>query len=575
MQTRGLAVGVLAGLVAVLAALGGRPVAVAAPWSAPVAPEVTSELPCPAWSMYGANQRRTFTTECPSSINRATVGTLVPAWYLDTARPVTASPAVADGVVYVGSWEPAMYAIDAATGTVRWRHVSPPSPGAAFGPIVSSAALADVPFEGGSRRLVIFGSGPRMYALDAADGHEVWVHDASAGLPASPTEYESSPLVHGDLVLVGRDTHNRPTTETGGVRGGLVALDVRTGDVRWTFEPEQEQPGLGCGGVWGSPVLDAPAGRVYAASANCPHEEATWTPYTNAVFALDAATGQPLWSFQPTGPPDDDTDFGATPNLYVDRLGRPTLGAGKKDGTYYALDPATGAERWRRHVQDPLPGVGGFIGSPAVVDGTVVGGTALGLPPYFHGIDGTTGASLFSAGVGPSYGASGGVNGVVFNAALDNLLKAYDASTGQLLWTSPLAGPGSSGPAVSGDMVFIGSGTSSSDLCAKDRPGDELCLLLLDTAVGTLGGVHAFRLLLPGDTSPEAQPAPAPPTSAGPEVTVAGPSAGTLPATGGAAPLWPFGVLAAALLARRRYPLERRARSAASSLRNARRVPRR
>ena len=546
---------VVAALLAALAAPGPTVVA--------QAPPVSSQLPCPAWSMYGATLGRTFSNGCPSPINPETVATLVPAWVLDTAKPVTATPVVVDGVVYVGSWEQAMYALDAETGAVLWRHQSPPQPGATYGPIVSSAAVADVPFDGVVRRLVIFGAGPRLYALDARDGSEVWVHDASAGLPASPTEYESSPLVSGDLVLVGRDTHNEGIEETGGVRGGLVALDVRTGNVRWTFEPEQERVGMGCGGMWGSPVLDPASGFAYIGTANCPHEEfGPWTPYVNAVTAVRISDGTPVWSFQPSGPPDDDTDFGATPNLFVDRNGRQVLGAGKKDGTYYALDPATGALLWQTHVADPAPNVGGFIGSPAVYEGNVFGGTAIGTPPYFHSLDGATGAVRFQGGAGPTYGATAVVNGVAFNSALDDLLKAYDTETGRLLWSAPLTGPGSSSAAIYEDMVFIGAGTSTSDACAKDNPTDDACVFVFDVALATLGGVHAFRLLAPGEeaaapdqSGPSApgggQPAPPPGTAAA--AAGSGSSARSLAATGGGAGLPVAGafLLLAALALRR------------------------
>jgi polyvinyl alcohol dehydrogenase (cytochrome) len=204
-----------------------------------------------------------------------------------------------------------------------------------------------------------------------------------------------------------------------------------------------------------------------------------------------------VWSFQPFTPadhPDDDTDFGATPNLFVDANGRRVLGAGKKDGTYYALDPASGELLWSTHVADPAPNIGGFIGSPAVADGIVVGGTAIGTPPYLHSLDGATGAVRWQGGIGPTYGASAIVNGVAFNAALDDLLKAYDVATGQLLWAAPLSGPGSSGPVVADDMVFIGAGTSTSDACAKDNPTDEACVFFFDAVLATAGGLHAFRL---------------------------------------------------------------------------------
>jgi polyvinyl alcohol dehydrogenase (cytochrome) len=478
----------------------------------PSADQATSQLACPAWSMYGRTLGREFSTDCPSPIDRGSVGRLVPAWTFDTPRPVTATPAVVDGVVYVGSWDAIMWAFDAETGAVRWQHQSPPATGATYGPIVSSAAVADVASPAaGTRRLVIFGSGPRVYALDAIDGSEVWVHDASGGAAGSPTEYESSPVVHGGLVLIGRDTHDEDASQTGGVRGGLVALDILTGEVRWTFEPEQDQPGTGCGGIWGSPVIDPQLGYAFVGAANCPHADSTWTRYTNAVTAVDLETGSPVWSFRPNEPPDDDTDFGATPNLFVDSTGRRVLGAGKKDGTYYALDPATGRLLWSTHLVDPAPNIGGFIGSPAVYGGYVFGGTAIGSPSFFHSLDGATGAVRWEGGVGPTYGATAVVNGVAFNAALDDLLKAYDTDTGQILWTTPLSGPGSSGPAIYEDMVFIGSGTSTSDACGKDNVYDQACFFAFDTALATLGGVHAYRLAPVGEI-------PAPPTFDGPRL---------------------------------------------------------
>jgi outer membrane protein assembly factor BamB len=124
----------------------------------------------------------------------------------------------------------------------------------------------------------------------------------------------------------------------------------------------------------------------------------------------------------------------------------------------------------------------------------VVGGTAIGTPPYLHAIDATTGEVAWQGGIGPTYGASAIVNGVAFNAALDDVLKAYDVATGRLLWLFPLSGPGSSGPAIYDDMVFIGAGTSTSDACAKDNPTDDACVFVFDTALASLGGLHAFRL---------------------------------------------------------------------------------
>ena len=55
--------------------------------------------------------------------------------------------------------------------------------------------------------------------------------------------------------------------------------------------------------------------------------------------------------FHPGPDPHCDFDFGATANLGTAADGTPTfLGVGRKDGTYYSLDPFTGKLRWQRNV---------------------------------------------------------------------------------------------------------------------------------------------------------------------------------------------------------------------------------
>jgi outer membrane protein assembly factor BamB len=252
---------------------------------------------------------------------------------------------------------------------------------------------------------------------------------------------------------------------------------------------------FGCGGVWSSPTLDVDTGMVYFGTANCPAVTPDNGLPKEAVYALDAETGALLWRF---GPEDDGSDgnedFGATTNLFRDDTGRKVLGAGRKDGKYYALDPATGELLWSTHVADPLPRVGGFIGSTAVFDGDVYGATGLGSVPAYHALDGSTGAVKWQAlTTGPSYAGSAVVNGVVFAGALDATLKAFDADTGLPLWVSPTLGAISSAPAIVGDMVFVGSGTSTSDVCAQEQVYSELCFVVFDTVLGQTGGVHAFR----------------------------------------------------------------------------------
>lgn len=529
--------GIVTALVAASLVVPLLPSAVAGPPDGPTAG--SSEVDC-GWAMYGRDAARTFDADdagadCETPIDRTTAPTLAPAWFVKTAKTVTASPVVKDGRVFVGDWTGTMYAIDADSGEVVWTRSTEPAPGAPFGPIVSSAAVAP---DSEGRDLVVVGSGPRLYAFEADTGDVAWVSyfgsgaaDPALGLPDDhpeneQTEIESSPVIHDGVVIVGMDVHNRTREANNGVVGGVLAVDLDTGSLTNFFDPEwdlvdSEGAALsGCSSVWSSPTLNLDDDLLYFATGNCPHgiPAENWGRHTEAVSAISLSgfldgreeSETVRWSFSPTPGNQDDHDFGATPNLFTDANGRTVLGAAKKDGVYYALDPTTGELLWQTGVVETLRprenfDVGGFIGSPATGGGNVFGATAIGGPPFFHSLDGTNGDLRWQSVAGPSYAAAAHSHGVVVAGALDSVLKVFEADTGALLYAAPLAGPISSGPAIVGDSVYIGSGTSSSDLCAKDVPGSEHCLQFFDDTLGATGGVHAFRL--PGPDSP------APPTS--------------------------------------------------------------
>jgi len=89
-------------------------------------------------------------------------------WRFHTGNVVHASPAVADATVYVGSWDSYFYALDAATGKERWRFKTGEDPriNNQIG-IQSSAVVAD--------GVVYFGCrDSHLYAVDAASGARRW-----------------------------------------------------------------------------------------------------------------------------------------------------------------------------------------------------------------------------------------------------------------------------------------------------------------------------------------------------------------------------------------------------------------
>jgi glucose dehydrogenase len=72
------------------------------------------------WPMYGRNLAHTFSSRT-SAITERNVSSLKLRWTFVTGDAVTASPAVVDGVVYVGAWDGFFYALDAATGALKWK----------------------------------------------------------------------------------------------------------------------------------------------------------------------------------------------------------------------------------------------------------------------------------------------------------------------------------------------------------------------------------------------------------------------------------------------------------------------
>jgi outer membrane protein assembly factor BamB len=89
-------------------------------------------------------------------------------WSFHTGNVVHASPALAHGLVYVGSWDSYFYALDAATGTQRWRFKTGEDPqiNNQIG-IQSSAVVAGDTVYFGCRD-------SNLYALDAASGAKRW-----------------------------------------------------------------------------------------------------------------------------------------------------------------------------------------------------------------------------------------------------------------------------------------------------------------------------------------------------------------------------------------------------------------
>jgi len=81
-------------------------------------------------------------------------------WTFKTGGPIVGSPSVAGGIVYIGSFDGNLYAVDQETGKEKWKFEMPRQ-------VASTPAIAD-------GVLYLRGYDAVLYALDAATGAVKW-----------------------------------------------------------------------------------------------------------------------------------------------------------------------------------------------------------------------------------------------------------------------------------------------------------------------------------------------------------------------------------------------------------------
>jgi polyvinyl alcohol dehydrogenase (cytochrome) len=471
------------------------------------------------WTSAGGDRANTRFQAAEHEISAANVGDLDVDWALTTGGDVSATPAVDQERVYAPDWAGNLYAVDRDTGAVVWSRTIPSYTG-----IPGDKARATPAISGDT--LVVgnqgpFGGGGKVLGIDADTGDLLWATQVESHPAAIITQ---SATIHADVAYVGTSSQEEalaavvPGYPCCSFRGSMAALDIRTGAILW--KTILAPPGYPGNAVWGSsPAVDPKRGSVYVATGNnysvpqatldCviaaggdPVATRACLPaddHFDSVLSLDMRTGQVKWATralpydawtvdclpiigdgdncpEPAGP---DYDFGQAPALFKaqDARGRSRelVGAGQKSGTYWALDPATGAVVWKTET-----GPGGTAGGlqwGSAVDGRRVytanansnfipwgpNGTTDGM---WAALDARTGAILWQVAPPQGGSTSGPVttaNGVVFGCALDALghMYALNAATGQVLWTFPSGGSCLSGAAIADGSIYWGSGYSN------------------------------------------------------------------------------------------------------------------
>jgi outer membrane protein assembly factor BamB len=346
--------------------------------AAALAAQQPAGAPAPAgeWSQFRGGPQNTGV----SSSNPPP--TLKMLWTFDAGEVIDSTAAIADGVVYVGGGDGDLFALDLASGALRWKYTT----GNLIGE--SSPAIGrGVTSQGGAGAVdaVYIGDlGGVVHAVGARDGRALWTFKTAS-------EIKSSPVVVGDTVLIGS------------YDGHLYALEARTGRLRWkvlTRGMVHATPAVangmafiaGCDAIFravrvsdGREVFQIEAGAYTAASPVVEGDRAYFGTFNYEVLALDLKKRSVVWRYSP---PDAEFPFYSSAAL---SNGRVVVGG--RDKLVHALDAATGKVAWTFAARARVDS------SPVVAGGRVYVGSSDG---RLYVLDAASGKKIseFDAGAG-------------------------------------------------------------------------------------------------------------------------------------------------------------------------------
>jgi quinoprotein glucose dehydrogenase len=375
------------GVLTALAACAPPPTA--APPPAHGAPDVAAR----GWPTYGG-QASGSKYSALDQINTGNVSRLKLAWTYHTgeiskgspqadATVYEVTPILADDRLYVCTPYNRVVALDPATGRPLWRFDPGRSPAHSYfhenlcrGVSYWQAASADERARPCGKRIFEGVEDGTLVALDADTGRLCPTFGDAGRVRLNAFDYQgqggvgltSPPALYRDVVIVGATILDNQWQRA--PHGIVRAFDVRTGRQLWAFDPIPAAlaKATGAANTWPPMSVDeqrgwvflptgSPSYDMYGANRNGP------MPFANAVVALDALTGRPIWSFQAVRHDLWDYDLPATPALATINRGGQAIQAviqASKMGFLFILDRATGKPLFpmveRPVAQSDIPG---------------------------------------------------------------------------------------------------------------------------------------------------------------------------------------------------------------------------
>ncbi len=353
-------------------------------------PVGTTDYP---WAMFHYDARRNGATPASGPTSASLM------WSYPTGGVVYASPVVADGFVFIPSYDGKLYALDEYTGALIWSFTTGSN-------IVATPAV-------GNGMLYLASKDFTVYALDENTGSMLWRISNVA------------PVVSSPVLADGRLFYGTLYSPSAG-RAEFLALNPQDGTVFWRQTISDY--------IEGSAAVSN--GLVFfgiGALSNA------------AIVALNETTGKSVWNYN-TAVPTTITTSTATAygKVYV-----------ALDSTrFLVLNEITGSLVWSFNTPSASNAT-----TAAIYNGIVYFGTGRGI---VYARNATTGVQIWSyttptGGAVTSSPALALGSKSLFFGSNDHYLYALNMATGAFLWSKLTGGQISSSPAVADSRVFFGA----------------------------------------------------------------------------------------------------------------------
>ncbi len=439
------------------------------------------------WPMYSGSYR----SERFSPLNQITpenAARLKPLWVYQPAGTgsLEGTPVVADGVMYMTAPPATVVALDLRSGRPIWEWSRP-----------IAASVLNLGFPRVNRGVAILDNmvyvgtlDGYLVALDAKSGVQRW----AVQVGENPTGHAitAAPLVVGDRIVVGISGGEA------GIRGFLDAYDAKTGKQVWRLWtiPSPGEKGSetwsgdswvhGAGATWLTGSYDPALKLLYWGIGN-PGPD--WNGdarkgdnlYTSSLLAIDADTGQIKWHFQFTPHDVHDWDANQIPVLLdadLNGRSRAVVAMANRNGFFYLLDRKTGEflfgapyakQTWARGLDEK--------GRPILIEGMEPSEKGTLVYPSLQGSTNWASPS-FNPGTGFLYVPVREMGSIYYKSPVEyrpgtyftggsekrldeeswGAVRAIDVKTGKMAWDFKLPSPTWAGVlSTAGGLVFSGS----------------------------------------------------------------------------------------------------------------------